>query len=174
MSRFRLPQAQRSQRYIYIDQCLFVSAAEFVDSAGRPLFTLKKKHMSMRMSFEGFTPAGDLLFEVGGKFERPCSPLSPPDLHRLTTSRAFAKSSARAWSRASRTSATASPSRSRSPGNWRHKKAEMVVVGTGQVVANLSCHMANAREIFAGQQTYHVEVGLMAGSSEHDRRDELG
>jgi hypothetical protein len=43
-------------------------------------------------------------------------------------------------------------------GNWRHKKAEMVVLGTGQVVASLSCHMANAREIFAGQQTYHVEV----------------
>ena len=149
-------------------------AAEFIDGAGRPLFTLKKKHMSWRMGFEGFTPAGDLLFEVGGKFERACRPSSPFRPQCLTESSAIAKSSARAWSRASRTSATASPSRSRSPGNWRHKKAEMVVVGTGQVVANLSCHMANAREIFAGQQTYHVEVGLMAGSSEHDRRDELG
>lgn len=77
-------QAKRSQRET--DQRLFVSAAEFIDGAGRPLFTLKKKHMSMRMSFEGFTPTGDLLFEVGGKFERGCPPFLPPCLHGLTES----------------------------------------------------------------------------------------
>lgn len=46
-------------------------------------------------------------------------------------------------------------------GDWRDKKAEMRIVGTGQVVATVSRDYFKMREIFAGQQTYYVQVGTM-------------
>lgn len=43
-------------------------------------------------------------------------------------------------------------------GDWRDKKAEMRVVETKQVIATVSRDYFKMREIFAGQQTYYVQV----------------
>lgn len=114
----------------------FSDSKDFIDSAGRPLFTVKKKLLSYRGSHEAYTPSGQLLFEVKGKIE-------------FMGSRMIASF---------RNISDGRPLEIEVTGDWRDKKAEMRVVGTGQVVATVSRDYFKMREIFAGQQTYYVQV----------------
>jgi len=112
----------------------FSDRKEFADNQGRPLFDLRNKLMSIHKTFYAQAPNGDHLFEVKSKFS-------------IGKSKMIAT-----FNNAS----TNAPIELLVKGDWFDRSATITL--NGMVIAQISRHFMNMREIFAGQQTYYVTI----------------
>ncbi|TVY48483.1 Protein LURP-one-related 15 [Lachnellula cervina] len=107
---------------------------EFADNAGRPLFSLRTKLLSIHKCFYAEAPDGQVLFEVRGKFS-------------IGTSKMIATF---------QNASNGAPIELLVKGDWLDRSATITMGNV--VVAQISRSYFNMREIFGGQQTYYVTI----------------
>ncbi|KAI1814964.1 DUF567-domain-containing protein [Poronia punctata] len=108
----------------------------FMDMAGNVLFTIRKKVMSFPASFYAEDPAGNVVFEVKGKFT-------------FGTSKSIC---------AFRSTMSGKEETLVMKGNFWNTKADIKDEATKLPVATIDRKLFNSRQIFGGQQTYAVTV----------------
>ncbi|TVY33933.1 Protein LURP-one-related [Lachnellula occidentalis] len=128
---------------------------EFADTAGRPLFSLRTKLLSIHKCFYAEAPGGEVLFEVKGKFSRierergmeGIIVLMMNENELVGTSKMVATF---------QNAANGAPVELLVKGDWLDRSATITMGNV--VVAQISRSYFNMREMVGGQQSYYVTV----------------
>jgi uncharacterized protein YxjI len=152
-----------------------------MDMQGNPMFTIRKHHFSFPSTYYAEDPQGNKFFEVEGKFscEYPVPPPPPPPLFCLVQA-LFSPNEFYSFEGRTGTEADvglcvnivgSSKAIGRFVNSFTNQQEELMMKGnffdtcaditnskTAQPVARIDRKLLNARELFAGQQTYAVTV----------------
>jgi len=108
---------------------------EFTDNSGRPLFTLRKKVLSIHTTFYAEAPDEKVLFECKSQWSFGKAKLNATFVNLASDNREIEL---------------------HIRGSWFDRKANILLDDV--VVASISRSFFNARQIFADQDTYYVSV----------------
>lgn len=105
------------------------------DMSGKPLFDLRKEHLTIHTTYYCEDPQGQKIFEVKSKFA-------------LLGSKA----------NATFTSASGKAEKLHMKGDWLSTSADIIDESTGMTVARIDRKLLSGKDIFFGQQTYALTI----------------
>jgi uncharacterized protein YxjI len=146
-----------------------------MDMQGNPMFTIRKHHFSFPSTYYAEDPQGGKFFEVEGKFSCEYPVSLPTPLPFLFSPNKFYSVEGRTGTGADVSVCVNIVGSSKAIGrfvnSFTNQQEELMMKGnffdtcaditnskTGQPVARIDRKLLNARELFAGQQTYAVTV----------------